>query len=86
MEIDIQRRLLEINNAKDLATRQLQLEVTAAEAQFNNKLRLVISQYGRDEGFAVMFEISTTAWASNAIDVSTAIIDLFDKLYPGQAQ
>ena len=84
MEIDIQRRLLELNNAKDLATRQLQLEVSAAEAQFNDKLRLVIAQFGRDEGFAVLFEVSTTAWASNAVDVSTAIVDLFDKLYPAQ--
>jgi Skp family chaperone for outer membrane proteins len=86
MEIDIQRRLLGINNAKDLATRQLQLEVTAAEAQFNDKLRTVVSQFGRDEGFAVLFEISTTAWASNAVDVSTAITDLFDKLYPSAGQ
>jgi Skp family chaperone for outer membrane proteins len=85
MEIDIQRRALEVNNAKDLATRQLQLEVAAAEAQFNDKLRLVVQQFGRDEGFAVLFEINTTAWASNTVDVTTALIDLFDKLYPPAA-
>ena len=37
MEIDIQRKLLELNTAKDLATRELQLDVAAAESRFNEK-------------------------------------------------
>jgi len=83
LELDIQRRALMLNNAKDLATRELQLEVAAAEARFNEKLRLVVNRFGQDEGFALLFELGVTAWAGNTVDVTTAIIDLFDQMYPG---
>lgn len=86
LEIDIQRRLLEVNSAKDLATRELQLEVAAAEAMFNEKLRLVVQQFGRDEGFSLLLEVGTVAWASNTVDVTTAITDLFDRMYPASTE
>ena len=82
LEMDIQRRALELNNAKDLATRGLQLEVAGAEARFNEKLRVAVEQFGRDEGFAVLFEISATAWAAGSVDVTTGLIDVFDKMFP----
>jgi len=84
LELDIQRRALILNNAKELANRALQLEVAAAEARFNEKLRQVVNQFGQDEQFALLFEIGVTAWAGNTIDVTTALIDLFDRMYPGQ--
>ena len=86
LELDIQRRLLELNTSKDLAGRQLQLEVAAAEAGFNEKLRVVVQQFGRDEGFSLLLEVGAVAWASNSADVTTALIDLFDQLYPPKAQ
>ena len=86
MELDIQRRVLEVNNLKELAQQELQLEVAAAEAGFNEKLRVVVTQFGRDEGFAVMFEINSVAYAANSIDVTTALIDVFDSLYPAAAE
>jgi len=82
LELDIQRRALALNNARDLATRQLQLEVQAAEARFNEKLAVTVSRFGQDEGFALLLELGVTAWASNSVDVTTAIIDLFDRMYP----
>lgn len=86
LELDIQRRVLEVNNMKELAGQELQLEVAAAEAGFNEKLRVAVVQFGRDEGFAVMFEASTVAYASNSIDVTTALIDIFDSMYPAAAE
>jgi Skp family chaperone for outer membrane proteins len=86
LELDIQRRGLELNNAKDLATRELQLEVAAAEARFNEKLRVVVEQFGRDEGFDILFEISATAWSSSSVDITTALIDVFDKMFPAAAE
>ena len=82
MEMDIQRRLLEVNTLRDLSTRELQLEVAAAEAAFNDKLRVVVSQFGRDEGFTVLLEAAAVAWAANSVDVTTALIDIFDRVYP----
>ena len=83
MEIDIQRRLLELNTAKELASQQMQLEFSAAEIGFNEKLARVVAQYGRDNGFAVILDSSSVAFAAAAVDVTTPIVDLFNQLYPG---
>lgn len=84
LELEIQRRALVLNNARDLASRELQLDVAAAEAGFNEKLRQVVVRFGQDEGFTMLLEVGVTAWAANSIDVTTAIIDLFDQLYPAE--
>jgi Skp family chaperone for outer membrane proteins len=86
LEIDIQRRILALNNAKDLATRELQLEVAAAEAKFNEKLRLVVGQFGKSEEFDLLLEYTVVAWASPASDVTTAIIDLFNQMFPAETE
>lgn len=86
LEIDIQRRLLELQSRKDMATRGFQLEISAAEARFNEKLGAVIGQFARDEGFSIIFEAAAVAYASSGVDVTTAIIEQFDKLYPPQTE
>ena len=82
LELDIQRRALALNTARDLASRELQLEVAAEEVRFNEKLSLAVNRFGQDEGFALLLELGVTAWAANSVDVTTAIIDLFDRMYP----
>ena len=82
MEIDIQRLVIEVNSLKEVANQELQLEFAAAEARFNDKLRSVVQQYGRDQGFALILDSTTVAWASTAIDVTVPIIDQYNRLYP----
>jgi outer membrane protein len=83
MEIDIQRRMLELNTAKELANRELQLEVAAAEARFNEKLRASVEEFARGEDFALILDAATVAWASAAIDVTNPIIERFNRMFPG---
>ena len=83
MEIDIQRRLLELNSRKDVVSRSFQLEIASQEAQFNEKLRNAVTQFAHAEEFSLVFEVGAVAYASPTIDVTTAIIDVFNKLYPG---
>ena len=82
MEIDIQRLVIEVNSLKDVANQELQLEFAAAEARFNDKLRTVVEQYGRDQGFALILDSTTVAWASTAIDVTVPIVDQYNRLFP----
>jgi len=84
LEISIQRKLLELNNHKDLATRQLQLEISAAESKFNEQLQAVVSEFGRNESFDLILDTGSVAWAASAIDVTTGIIDQFDRMFPGE--
>jgi outer membrane protein len=85
MEIDVQRKLLSLNTAKELASQQLQLEFSAAEVGFNDKLARVVDQYGRDNGFSLILDNSAVVFASATVDVTTPIIDLFNRLYPATA-
>jgi outer membrane protein len=82
LEIDIQRKLLELNTSKDLATRELQLEVAAAEARFNEKLFAVVEQIGRDEGFALLLDAAAVAWAAETIDVTSLVVERFNQMFP----
>jgi Skp family chaperone for outer membrane proteins len=82
LEIDIRRRMLELESRKDIASRGFQLEVAAAEARFNEKLRGAIADFAKQEQFTVILEGSNVAWASASIDVTTALIDTFNRLFP----
>ena len=67
---------------KEVANQELQLEFAAAEARFNDKLRTVVEQYGRDQGFALILDASAVAWASTAVDVTTPIVDQYNRMFP----
>jgi len=82
MEIGIQRMVIEVNSLKEVANQELQLEFAAAEARFNDKLRGVVEQYGRDQGFVLILDSASVAWASTAIDVTVPIIDQYNRLFP----
>lgn len=83
LEIDIRRGALELESRKDLASRGFQLEISAAEARFNEKLRVAISEFAKQEQFTLILEGSAVAWASASIDVTTALIDTFNRMFPG---
>jgi len=85
MEIEIQKRILELNSRKDTMSKSFQLEIAAEEARFNEKLRAVLSQFARDEEFSVILEVAAVAYASASVDVTTAVIDRFNKMYPESA-
>jgi outer membrane protein len=85
LEIDIRRGALELESRKDIASRGFQLEIAAAEARFNEKLRVVIADFAKQEQFTLILEGSAVAWASATIDVTTALIDTFNGKFPATA-
>ena len=82
LEVDIQRKMLQVNAAKEMANAELQLEIQAVEAMFNEKLRAVIDEFGRAQSFDLILQSGTVAWAATGIDVTTAIIDQYNKMFP----
>lgn len=85
MELDIQRKIIALNALKETANQELQLEFTAAEQQFNEKLRVVVDQFARDKGFDVILDANMVAWSSVAVDVTTPIVDQYDLMFPADA-
>ena len=80
LEVQIQRLRLDLENATQLATQELQLEISAAQANFNERLNLAVQQYGKSQGFDLILDTSIVAFMSSAVDVTTGIIDIFDSL------
>lgn len=82
LELNIQRKILDVNAEKDLATRQLQLELAAAESRFNEQLRSALSEFAKLESFDLILDTGAVAWISESIDVTTGLIDQFNRMYP----
>jgi Skp family chaperone for outer membrane proteins len=82
LEKDIQRKLVELQGAEEAASREFQLEISEAQQRFQLQLLQVVDAFGRDEGFDLILDLGTVAYASPATDVTTAIVDRFDATFP----
>lgn len=82
MQKDIQKKTLELQQAQEAARNEFQIEVSEAQNKFQEQLIRVINQFGRDEGFSLILERSTggVAFAAEAMDVTTAIVDKFNEI------
>jgi outer membrane protein len=87
MQKDVQKKGLELQQAQEAARNEFQIEVSEAQNKFQEQLIRVISQFGRDEGFTLVLERSTggVAFASESIDVTTAIVDKFNEVVKAPA-
>ena len=87
MQKDVQKKGLELQQAQEAARSEFQIEVSEAQNKFQEQLIRVINQFGRDEGFTLVLERSTggVAFASESIDITTAIVDKFNELVKAPA-
>ncbi len=77
-------RKLELQNTR-AAGHQEQLEFNDAQQKFNDVLIRGINEFGKNEGFDLILDMGAVAWAGQTIDVTTAIIDIFDSMFPAAA-
>jgi outer membrane protein len=85
MTKDIQRKMLELKSARDAATNEFQLELQNAQARFQEQLFHVVETFARAEGFSVIFERSQVAFAAESVDITTALVDAFNRSTPQPA-
>jgi outer membrane protein len=87
MQKDVQRKTLELQQAQEAARSEFQIEVSEAQNKFQEQLIRVINQFGRDEGFTLVLERTTggVAFASESVDITTAIVDKFNELVKAPA-
>jgi Skp family chaperone for outer membrane proteins len=84
LEKDIQRKIVDLNAAQEAATREFQLEIAEAQGEFQEKLLAVVDEVGRAEGFTIILEIQAVAFYAPTVDVTTLIIDQFNRMAPAQ--
>lgn len=85
----------------DSKTRSLNRETEDAQAEFDQeqqkilqelgeRLMQVIDKYARDNGFALILDVSSpqtpVLYAANSIDITQAIVELYDKNSPSATQ
>ena len=80
MEREVQRKMLELNSMREAAMREWQLERSEAGSAFEKQLLGVVEEFGKREGFALLLERSQVAFAADAVDVTTALVDLFNQM------
>jgi outer membrane protein len=82
LERDIQTKLLQLQSARDVANRELQLEVNAAQNSFESKLLATVQAFGKEEGFTLVIARDLLAWADASIDVTDRVIERFNRMHP----
>ncbi len=82
LEKDIQKKSLELSQAQEAARSELQLEYNEEQEKFQQKLLAAIEQFSRDEKFAIIFEKNSAAYVDPSLDVTTALVDRFNKMFP----
>jgi len=85
MEKDIQRKSMELNQAQEAARNELQIEYNEEQEKFQQKILAAVEQLSRDEKFSLILEKNVVAFFDPSVDVTTALIDRFDKLFPPAA-
>lgn len=85
LEKDIQRKSLELNQAQEAARNELQIEYNEEQERFQQKILAAAEQLSREEKFSLILEKNVVAFFDPSIEVTTALIDRFDKLFPAPA-
>jgi outer membrane protein len=83
---DIDTKTKAFNRDVEDAQSDLDQEQGRVLNELGGKMMKVIEQYARDNGFAVILDVSSqqtpVIWASSSIDVTKDIIDAYDKAAP----
>ena len=82
MEKEIQKKMLDLKSARDSATNEFQLELQNAQSRFQEQLFHVVETFARTEGFSLIFEKSQVAFAAEGVDITTALVDAFNRSTP----
>lgn len=78
LEKEIQRRALDLQQAREAARNEIQFELASAQNKFQDKLLAVVEEFGREEGFTLILDRSMAAYAAASIDVTAPIVRRFN--------
>jgi outer membrane protein len=81
LDKQIQRKALDLNQTREAASSEMQIEIGEAQALFQEQLLAVIRNFGRDEEFTLILESTLVAYAAESADVTTAIVDRFNTMF-----
>jgi outer membrane protein len=86
---DIDQRRKQLQREMDDANAELEQEQGRVLQELGQKIMAVIDRYANERGFALILDVSSpqtpVLYASNAIDITRDIVELYDKTQSGSA-
>ena len=83
---DIDQKTKELNRAREDAQAEFEQEQNKLLNDLGGKLMVVIDKYARDNGYAIILDVSSqqtpVLFAANGVDITKDIIELYDKNAP----
>ncbi len=90
LQRDIDNRTKSWNRDQEDAAADFQIDLERVQQELFTKMQVVIDKYARDNGFAVILDISSqespVVYISNSVDITNDIIALYDKNSPAAAK
>ena len=86
MEKDIQKKQLDLQSFRDSAQKEMQIEVNEAQGKFNEQLLQIINTLGKERGYTLVFAKEQVAFASEAADMTSELIERFNQETAKKAQ
>jgi len=82
---DLKRKRVEYERLNDDATAEFQDAANRAQARLSNIFREVVSKYGTEKGFTLIFELNTVYFSAPAVDITDDMLKRFNEATQGGA-
>jgi outer membrane protein len=87
LQKEAQRKMVELDSARQEATNNLKLELDDVQSQLEHKLIDVVSELGREQGYALIIEKNSQAvFAADSLDITPLIVERFNRKYPARSE
>ncbi len=80
---DLKRKRVEYERLNDDATAEFQDAANRAQARLSGIFRDVVSKYGAEKGYTVIFELNTVYYAAPAVDITDDMLKRFNEATQG---
>ena len=74
----LQRKIRDVRRMAEDAQRDFEKRLRETEMETTREIFLVIQEYGKDQGYSLVFERNSIVYSSGAVDLTAEIVKRFD--------
>jgi outer membrane protein len=74
----LQRRIRDVRRMAEDAQRDFEKRLRETEMETTREIFIVIQEYGKDQGYSLVFERNSIVYSSGAVDLTAEIVKRFD--------
>lgn len=77
--LEIERKANELEAKRKSAMRELQMEFEQAQAQWEERIRDIVRDYGEKQGFLVILPVGAVVYHAETIDITDELVAIVDQ-------